>query len=127
MTATPRSSPATVLLVEDNIAIRTLQRYVLTRAGITVVECADLPDAENYLRTQTPEVIVLDLNLPGGHGLNLLPQINRCRTAVLVMTAMGQQHTLNASEDLRDDFMTKPFDPDTFVLRVQNLARQRQE
>ncbi|CAM3556999.1 response regulator [Deinococcus saxicola] len=126
MTLPPRSSPITVLLVEDNIAIRTLQRYVLTRAGLTVVECADLPDAKNYLRTQTPEVVVLDLNLPGGHGLNLLPQINRRRTAVLVMTAMCQQHTLNASEDLRDDFMTKPFAPDTFVLRVQNLARQRQ-
>ena len=90
-----------------------------------MAECADIADAGSYLRSQTPEVIVLDLNLPGGHGLNLLPEIDRRHTAVLVMTAMGQQHTLNANEDLGDDFMTKPFDPEAFVLRVQNLARRR--
>ena len=126
MMHSPDSPAVTVLLVEDDIVIRTLQRYVLTRAGLGVVECADLSEAETYLRAHTPDVIVLDLNLPGGHGLNLLPEINRRRTAVLVMTSMGQQHTQDTSGDLSDDFMTKPFDPKTFVLRIQKLARQWQ-
>lgn len=118
--------PPTALLVEDNAAIRTLQRFVLTRAGLRVTECADLNAAEQALAQDTPDVLVLDLNLPDGHGLTLLSRINRARTAVLVMTGMSQPHTLTEGAERADDVMTKPFEPDVFAARVTALARRDQ-
>jgi len=109
------------MLVEDLTATRTLQRFLLNRAGLQVVECADLPEAESALSHVTPGVIVLDLNLPGGHGLNLLDHIDRSATNVLVMSSMSQQHTVEDSQSRGDAFLSKPFDPAVFVKTVQEL------
>ncbi|GGK36392.1 hypothetical protein GCM10008955_32800 [Deinococcus malanensis] len=59
----------TVMLVEDNTAIRTLQRVLLIRAGYTIVECADLAGSRQVLSTVCPAVVVLDVHLPDGYGL----------------------------------------------------------
>lgn len=121
MTAAPSTSP-TVLLVEDSAAIRTLQRFLLARSGLAVLECPDLVQAEATLRSVTPDLVVLDLNLPDGHGLNLLRHIDRRRTRVLVMTGMTQQHTAEHSEHQADAFMPKPFRPEAFVEQVRALT-----
>ncbi|WP_407543103.1 response regulator (plasmid) [Deinococcus radiomollis] len=113
--------PGTVMLVEDGTAIRTLQRFVLARTGLRVLEYADLPEAENALEHFTPGVIVLDLNLPSGNGLNLLTHINRSATKVVVMTSMAQEHVEERCEDAADAFLPKPFDPDIFIEVVQRL------
>ena len=113
--------PDTVMLVEDLTAIRTLQRFLLLRNGIQVLEYADLPAAEAALRHVTPGVIVLDLNLPSGNGLNLLNHVNRTATNVLVMSSMAQQLTAERSQSSADAFLPKPFDPAVFVETVQRL------
>ncbi|MFC4456356.1 response regulator [Deinococcus sonorensis] len=120
-TASRPHHPGTVMLVEDLTAIRTLQRFLLHRSGLEVVECADLPEAESALSRFAPGVVVLDLNLPGGHGLNLLEHIDRSVTNVLVMSSMAQQHTIETSRVRGDAYLSKPFDPAVFVDTVQRL------
>lgn len=113
--------PNTVMLVEDTTATRTLQRFLLNRTGLQVLECADLPEAQAALNRFTPALIVLDLNLPGGHGLNLLKHVDRSVTSVLVMSSMSQEHTAEHSQSRADAFLAKPFDPAVFVKTVQEL------
>lgn len=114
-------SPPTVLLIEDHVAVRTLQRFLLQRAGMTVVECDDLADGERLLREFTPDMVVLDVNLPGGHGLSLLPLIDRASTRVLVMSGMNQEHLARLSLRDADAFMPKPFEPSAFLSQIQGL------
>nr|WP_164473534.1 response regulator [Deinococcus psychrotolerans] len=118
ITSSPQPLPGTVMLVEDLTAARTLQRFLLNRVGLEVLECADLPEAESALSRFTPGVIVLDLNLPGGHGLDLLNHVNRSATNVLVMSSMVQQHTVEHRQSRGDAFLSKPFDPAVFVKTV---------
>ena len=113
--------PNTVMLVEDLTAIRTLQRFLLTRTGLDVVEFADLPEAEAALSRFTPGLIVLDLNLPGGHGMNLLRHVDRSATNILVMSSMAQQHIAEDSQSKADAFLPKPFDPAVFIDTVRGL------
>jgi DNA-binding response OmpR family regulator len=113
--------PDTVMLIEDLTPIRTLQRFLLLRAGLQVLEYADLPEAAAALALFTPGVIVLDLNLPSGNGLNLLVNVDRTATRVLVMTSMTQEHTAERSRATADAFLPKPFDPAVFVKTVQGL------
>ena len=58
------------MLVEDGTAIRTLQRMLLHNAHVNVLEYADLPEAQLALNQFIPGLIVLDLNLPSGNGLD---------------------------------------------------------
>ncbi|WP_407543066.1 response regulator (plasmid) [Deinococcus radiomollis] len=113
--------PDTVMLVEDGTAIRTLQRFLLSRTNLKVLEYADLPEAEAALRHVTPGVIVLDLNLPSGNGLNLLKHIDRTATNVLVMSSMAQEHVEEHSKSSADAFLPKPFDPAVFIETIQGL------
>jgi DNA-binding response OmpR family regulator len=113
--------PDTVMLIEDLTPIRTLQRFLLLRASLQVLEYADLPEAEAALLHFTPGVIVLDLNLPSGNGLNLLRHIDRSATKVIIMTSMAQEHVEERSKDAADAFLPKPFDPAVFVKTVQGL------
>lgn len=115
----------TVMLVEDNTAVRTLQRVLLTRAGFTVVECADLAGSRQRLGTVCPAVVVLDVHLPDGYGVDLLPSLDRTRTQVLMMSAMDQRTGVSGALQA-DEFMLKPFKSDAFLSRVQSLVERAQ-
>ena len=109
------------MLVEDGTAIRTLQRFLLSRTGLQVLDYADVPEAEAALMHFAPSVIVLDLNLPSGNGLSLLERIDRSVTKIVVMTSMAQEHVEDRCRDAADAFLSKPFDPDIFIETVQAL------
>ena len=68
---------ATVLIVEDEIAIADALRYVLRGAGLRCVYAATLRDACNFIATETPSLLILDLGLPDGSGLDLCRDIRR--------------------------------------------------
>ena len=122
----PADPPVTaphVLLVEDNHAVRVMQRFLLARAGLWVTECGDFSSAWAALRAGSPAVLVLDLNLPGGSGLDLLPEVDRSQTRVLIMSAMTQQHKAAQMEVQADAFLAKPFDPEVFTRLVLQLVQ----
>ncbi|UBV45470.1 response regulator (plasmid) [Deinococcus taeanensis] len=116
----PLRDTAPILLVEDGGAMRSLQRFLLRREGWPLIECDDLGDARTVLAATTPALVVLDVNLPSGSGLELLPLIDRSRTRVLVMSAATAQADL--APGVADAFLAKPFELGAFTALIEQLT-----
>ena len=119
-----------VLLVEDDPTMRSTLERALSRRGMQVESCEDGARALEAWRSAAPDVVVLDLTLPGLDGLEVLEQARQCgmQTPVLILTARGTVGDrvvgLNAGAD---DYLPKPFDLDELVARLQALGRRRAE
>ena len=116
-----------LLLIEDNLAMQTTLRRTFERAGMQVVSCADGARALDRWQASLPDVVLLDLNLPGRDGLQVLADARAAglATPVLVLTARGTVGDrvlgLNGGAD---DYLPKPFDLDELEARVRALARR---
>jgi two-component system response regulator TctD len=119
-----------VLLVEDDPTMRSTLERALGRRGMWVDGCSDGARALAAWRDFAPDVVVLDLTLPGLDGLEVLEQARRggMNTPVLILTARGTVGDrvigLNTGAD---DYLPKPFDLDELVARLQALGRRRGE
>ena len=119
-----------VLLVEDDPALHTTLLRALTRLGWAVEVCADGRAALGRWRASQPDVVLLDLTLPGRDGLQILEQarLDGLTTPVLILTARGtvgdRVQGLNAGAD---DYLPKPFDLDELEARVRALHRRHPE
>lgn len=118
-----------ILLVEDDPAMQTSLQRALARRGIHVSLCADGLLAIPQWQALQPDVVVLDLTLPGQDGLQVLEQLRalRATTPVLILTArstVGDRVLgLNAGAD---DYLAKPFDLDELEARLRALERRAQ-
>jgi two-component system response regulator TctD len=116
-----------LLLIEDNAAMQTTLQRSFERRGITVVPCGDGGRALDRWRASVPDVVVLDLSLPGLDGLQVLSlaRAEGLRTPVLILTARGTVGDrilgLNTGAD---DYLPKPFDLDELEARIRALARR---
>ncbi|TXC65959.1 response regulator transcription factor [Piscinibacter aquaticus] len=116
-----------LLLIEDNAAMQTTLQRSFERRGITVVSCTDGARALDRWRASVPDVVVLDLTLPGLDGLQVLTlaRAEGLRTPVLILTARGTVGDrilgLNTGAD---DYLPKPFDLDELEARIRALARR---
>ena len=116
-----------VLLIEDNLAMQTTLQRALQRSGMQVVTCADGTRALDRWRASVPDVVLLDLSLPGEDGLKVLAAARNegLATPVLIVTARGTVGDrilgLNSGAD---DYLPKPFDLDELEARVRALARR---
>ncbi|MGD9834714.1 MAG: response regulator transcription factor [Piscinibacter sp.] len=116
-----------LLLIEDNPAMQTTLQRSFERRGITVVPCTDGTRALDRWRASVPDVVVLDLSLPGLDGLQVLTlaRAEGLRTPVLILTARGTVGDrilgLNTGAD---DYLPKPFDLDELEARIRALARR---
>lgn len=72
-----KSSPKTILVVEDTTAMRNIERMVLERAGYQVIEASNATDAIKLLETQRPDLALLDINLAGESGFDVVRAIRR--------------------------------------------------
>ncbi|MGH7904997.1 MAG: response regulator [Candidatus Binataceae bacterium] len=118
-----------ILVVEDEAEIRELIRYNLERDGFVVEEEADGAAALARIRKRAPDLIVLDLMLPGMPGLELCRQVrSNSQTAnvpILVATARGAEiDRVIGLEMGADDYVVKPFSPRELVARVRALLRR---
>jgi two-component system response regulator TctD len=116
-----------LLLVEDNPAMQTTLQRTLERRGMQVVTCADGSRALERWQASLPDVVLLDLSLPGCDGLNVLARARELGldTPVLVVTARGTvgDRVLGLNTGA-DDYLAKPFDLDELEARVRALWRR---
>jgi two-component system response regulator TctD len=119
-----------LLLVEDDASMRSTLERALTRRGMDVVGCDDGLRALGAWSSNAPDVVVLDLSLPGLDGLEVLAQARQAglATPVLILTARGTVGDrvigLNTGAD---DYLPKPFDLDELEARLRALARRAAE
>lgn len=119
------TGPADILIVEDKDALRQMWRLTLERAGYGVIEAADLKQARQALRRQPPTVVVTDLRLPDGTGLDVLRAAKTLDpdVPVIVLTAYGSiEEAVAAMKDGAEDFLQKPVDPDHLLLVLERLV-----
>lgn len=117
---------ATILVVDDEMAIRRLLKASLARADFAVVEAANAREALAALAIDKPELVLLDLGLPDRDGLELIAAIKAAKAALVVVSARDATAEKVAALDLgADDYVTKPFDTEEVLARIRVALRNR--
>jgi DNA-binding response OmpR family regulator len=118
-----------ILVVDDEAGIRDLVGSYLRNEGFDVDEAADGEDALARFAERAPDLIVLDLRLPGLGGLDVLREIRRSSSVyVIVLTARADEADKLVGLELgADDYVTKPFSPRELVARVRAVLRRRRD
>jgi DNA-binding response OmpR family regulator len=119
--------PARVLLVEDDATVREVVSRYLGEAGYEVTQAVDGRAGLQSTQDQLPDVVVLDLMLPGMHGLDVCRalRVAHDRLPILMLTALGEERDRVRGLELgADDYLTKPFSPRELVLRVGSVLRR---
>ncbi|MCF6154064.1 MAG: response regulator [Candidatus Brocadia sp.] len=120
-----------ILVVDDEQDLVKLIRYHLEKDGYKVLCAYNGEDALFLARKERPELVILDLMLPGIDGLGVCKKLKADRglanTAIVILTAKGEEADITLGLKLgADDYMTKPFSPKELVARVQAVLRRTQ-
>jgi len=116
----------TVLVVEDEIEIARVVRDYLDNAGFEVIVVGDGGSAIASVRSAKPDLLVLDLGLPGRDGLDVAREIRRwSNTPIVMLTARGDETDRVVGLELgADDYVVKPFSPKELVARIRAVLRR---
>ena len=122
---------ATVLVVDDEKDLVDLVRYHLEKDGLKCLEARDGEAALQVARERTPDLIVLDLMLPGVDGLEVCRKLRKdpktSSVAIIILTAKAEEvDRIVGLEMGADDYMVKPFSPRELVARVKAVLRRGQ-
>jgi two-component system, OmpR family, alkaline phosphatase synthesis response regulator PhoP len=117
---------ATILVVDDEPRIVQLVRDYLEHGGFTVLTASDGAAALRTARTGRPDLVVLDLSLPGLHGLDVARSLRReGDVPIIMLTARTEESDKLVGLELgADDYVTKPFSPKELVARVRAVLRR---
>lgn len=116
-----------VLVAEDDEEISRLLVQLLQRSKIDAVAVFDGLEILPYLKSMTFDLLLLDLQMPGQHGLVVLKELRSTSDIpVIILTALSEEKDRIAGLELgADDYVVKPFYPTEVLLRVQNLIKRR--
>jgi len=119
----------TVLVVEDEDAIRDMLRMALEIAEFRCIEAGNIHDAYTLVVDERPDIVLLDWMLPGGSGLEMLRRLKRGEVTrelpVIMLTAKTAEDNVIQGLDVgADDYITKPFAPRELIARVRALLRR---
>jgi DNA-binding response OmpR family regulator len=116
----------TILVVDDEPRIVDLARDYLEHAGFAVLTATDGPSALRAARTRKPDVLVLDLGLPGMDGLDVARELRRESSIPIVMLTARDDEVdrILGLEMGADDYVTKPFSPRELVARIRAILRR---
>jgi DNA-binding response OmpR family regulator len=117
---------ATVLIVDDEPIVREVVARYLTREGYRTLEAADGNAARGAIAHSDPDLVVLDVMLPGTDGLELCRWIRATsELPVIMLTARGEEADRIVGLELgADDYVTKPFSPRELAARVRSVLRR---
>lgn len=119
----------TILVVEDESAIREMLNFSLGRAGFDVHEAADARQAQDMMNQDLPDLVLLDWMLPGTSGVDLAQKIrHNTRTRelpIILLTARGEEENkIKGLEAGADDYVTKPFSTQELIARIRAVLRR---
>ncbi len=120
------SAPARILVVDDDPTVSEVVARYLRRAGLEVTVVSDGLRAVEVALATAPDLVVLDLMLPGLDGLTVFGRIReRSPVPIVMLTALSDEADRLVGLELgADDYVTKPFSPRELVLRVQSILRR---
>jgi DNA-binding response OmpR family regulator len=115
-----------ILVVDDDLELRGLIGFALRQSGYLIVEAGDGPTALDVFDREQPDLVILDVNLPGMSGFDVCRQIRaEAITPILLLTVRSSEEDQIQGLDLgADDYLTKPFSPRTLLARVRALLRR---
>jgi DNA-binding response OmpR family regulator len=115
------------LIVEDDLQVRTLLCRMLASEDFEVSAASSCPEAKQIVKGQKPDLVLLDLGLPGGDGLELGRWIRTTSpaTGIIILTGRSEMsHRITGLTACADDYLTKPFDVGELRARICNLMRR---
>jgi len=119
----------TILLVDDEMAIRTMLCVALEAAGYNVLQAENAQQAHAIIIDRSPDLVLLDWMMPGTTGLELLRRLKRDelteKTPVIMLTAKAEEDSKISGLDAgADDYIAKPFSPRELISRVKAVLRR---
>jgi len=119
-TSTMFKQSSKVLIVEDEVLFARAVMRRLQKSGYECAHVENLHDARNILKQFSPDIVLLDMRLPDGNGLDLLPEFVAKNAIVIVMTAHGEiSDAVNAMKQGAIDYLKKPIDLEELLLSIQ--------
>ncbi|SFO85098.1 response regulator [Qipengyuania nanhaisediminis] len=120
------AAPITVLLVDDEASLREPLAEYLSGQGFVVLEAESAARARSRLETDRPDLVLLDIMMPGEDGLSLCRHLVESRQLpVILLTAKGEaMDRIIGLEIGADDYVTKPFEPRELVARIRSVLRR---
>jgi CheY-like chemotaxis protein len=114
-----------ILIVEDHPTMREAMRLVLEREGFDIDEASDGDQALAAVRDDAPDLVLLDMSIPGTAGLDVLGAIksdpSSSKVRVIVVTATGEEGRAAAMAGGADHYFTKPFSPIALLQAVEEV------
>jgi two-component system, OmpR family, KDP operon response regulator KdpE len=119
-------SSATVLIVDDEPQIRRVLRTTLSSHGYTVVEARGSDEAFDQVRATPPDLILLDVNMPGLSGLEICAEIRRTSDVPIIMLTVRntERDKVQALDAGADDYVVKPFGAEELMARIRAALRR---
>ena len=118
-----------ILIVEDDDALARLLADNLRFEGFTVERARDVPETLHRLQSFTPDLVLLDLMLPVGDGLEICRELSArpAKPPIIILSARGRKEDKVRGLDLgADDYVAKPFDIDELLARIRAVLRRRE-
>ena len=118
-----------VLLIDDDIDTLRLNRIIFINAGAQVVTANDGLEGISKLHSHRPDLVILDVMMPGGSGFEVCKQIRKISNVpVIMLTALGQeQNELDGLDAGADDYLSKPYNPEILLARAKSVIRRSEQ
>src|ERR1044071_9482806 len=119
-------APPQLLLVDDEAALREPLAEYLSRQGFAVTQAVSAAEARSRLREDRPDLVLLDIMMPGEDGLSLCRHlIESKKLPVIFLTARGEATDRIVGLEIgADDYVVKPFEPRELVARIRSVLRR---
>jgi two-component system KDP operon response regulator KdpE len=117
---------ATILVVDDEPQIRRVMRTTLTGQGYSIIEAKSGAEALESLRQQRPDLILLDINMPGIDGIDTCREIRRTSDVPIIMLTVrnAEKDKVRALDAGADDYVVKPFGIEELIARIRAALRR---
>ncbi len=120
---------AKLLVIDDEPAIREMVRFTLSRSGYDCIEAEDAAQAKQLIISDSPDLLLLDVMMPGQSGLDLARELRSKDSTkelpIIMLTARcSEQDKIRGLDVGADDYITKPFSPGELVARIRALLRR---